>query len=179
MSEGLGTIERLFQEFRSKVVHCRNKANSDMADIQDAYSRHYRLRERYRYEAPTLNSTEKAALRKVFEDDKFIAGIGKVRGIGDHVETGCVVLRHIDNSPFTVTAASSAAAVFADRCVHLYDTDGRQHRIDHLEWLTEAEQRIGRAIENARGARRYFTKVRARSRCVANAGPRSVDGTLR
>jgi hypothetical protein len=151
MTDGLERIEKLFEKVRSKVAHCRNEATSDMADIQDAYSRLYRLRERYRYEAPTLDPTERAALRKVFEDDTFIEGMGRVRGIGDHVETGCVVLRHIDNSPFTVTAASSAAAVFADRCVDLPDTDGHRHRVDHLEWLTEAEQRIGRAIEKAKG----------------------------
>jgi hypothetical protein len=111
MTDGLERIEKLFQEFRSKVAHCRDKDLSDMADIQDAYSRLNRLRDRYRYEASTLNPTERAALRRVFEDDEFIEGMGKVRVIGDHVERGGAVLRHTNNSPFTITSESSAAAV--------------------------------------------------------------------
>ena len=75
---------------------------SDMADIQDAYSRLYRLRERYRHEAASLDPNERAALRKVFENDRFIEGMGKVRAISDHVEKGLTVLRHTDNSPFSV-----------------------------------------------------------------------------
>jgi hypothetical protein len=121
-----------------------------MADIRDAYDRPYRLRERYKREAPTLSPTQKSALQKVFEEDVFIEGMCKMRGIGAHVETGLTVLRQTDNSPFEVNAASSAAAVFADRCVYLTDTDGECQRIDHLERLTVAEERIARAIAKAK-----------------------------
>jgi hypothetical protein len=152
MTLSLERIGKLLQEFTDKVSRCRDKDNSNMADIQDAYSRLIRLRERYRYEGESLDPAEKAALSKVFEDDTFIEGMGKVRLIADHVETGDAVLRHTDNSPFTITSASSAAAVFANRCVYLSDTDGVPHRWDHLEHLTEAERRITRAFEKAKGA---------------------------
>jgi hypothetical protein len=48
------------------------------------------------------------------------------------------------------TAESSAAAVFADRCVYLTDRHGITHPYDHHRQLTEAEQRIARAIAKAK-----------------------------
>ena len=152
MTEGLKRVEQEAQEFRDKVEQCRDKANSSMADIKDAYSRLHRLRDRYQYEAHkvlSLEPGEKEALRKVFEDDTFIKGMGKVRGISEHVEMGEVVLRQTDGSALK-SQLPSAAAVFADRCVHLFDTAGDRHRVDHLERLTEAERRISRAMAKAR-----------------------------
>jgi hypothetical protein len=83
MSGRLERIEQEFEAFRSKVEHCRDEANSNMADIRNAYDRIYSLSQRYLYEsnAHTLSPTEEAALRKVFREDKFIASVGKVRGI--------------------------------------------------------------------------------------------------
>jgi hypothetical protein len=76
-----------------------------MGDIRDAYERFYRLRERYNYEANAraLSQTEEAALRRVFENDKSIESVGRVRGISEHVETGCVDLLDTDNVSFTLT----------------------------------------------------------------------------
>jgi hypothetical protein len=54
MTDSLERIGKLFQEFRDKVSQCREKDNSNMADIQDAYSRLYRLRERYSHETVPL-----------------------------------------------------------------------------------------------------------------------------
>jgi hypothetical protein len=147
MSEGLKKVGKELQAFSDKVDQCRDQNNSDMADIHDCYSRLYRAQERYRYEAPTLERAERAPLRKVFEDDKFIQGMFYVRLIGDHVEKGNAVLRHTDNSPFTITSASSAAAVFSARCVRLLDVHGFAHSWDHVKNLTEAESRITRAFE--------------------------------
>jgi hypothetical protein len=152
MTGSLEKIERAFQEFSAKVAHCRDETRSDMADIQDAYSRLVRLRERYKHEAPALGSTAKAALSKVFDNDPFIEGMCKARVIGDHVKAKEPVLRHIDNSPIEITASTSGATLFAGRCVELTDTRGQRHRIDHLAFLTEAETRIARAIANARAA---------------------------
>jgi len=131
-----------------------DEAKSDMEDIRDAYERFYRLRERYEHEsnARTLGQTEEEALRKVFREDKFIESVGRVRGISAHVETGDVELLGLDKVAFRLTAESSAAAVYAARCVHLTDTQGRIQRINHLNWLTEAENRIARAIAKAKEA---------------------------
>jgi hypothetical protein len=153
MSDGLKRVGKEVKAFSSKVAQCRNEDNSDMSDIQDAYSRLIRARDRYLYEAKhRLAAAEKAALQKVFEDDKFIEGMGKVRGIADHVEIGEVIIRDTNNAPFTITPASSAAAVFADRCVNLTDVEGVTHRWDHLEVLTEADDRVTRALKNAKGS---------------------------
>src|SRR6478672_11917974 len=121
MTDGLERIEKEFEVFRSKVEHCRDEANSNMADIRDAYHRFYSLCERYEHEdeAGTLSPTEAAALRKVFRENKFIASVGFVRGIGAHVVTGDVELLDPDYKAFTLTPASSEAAVFAGRCVRL------------------------------------------------------------
>jgi Tfp pilus assembly protein PilE len=155
MTDGLERIDEAFEEFRFLVEHCRNEAKSDMADIRDAYERFYRLRERYEHEdeARTLSQTEEAALRKVFREDKFIERVGRVRGVSAHVETGDVELLDPDKVGFTLTAKSSAAAMFAERCAHLTDKQGQIQRLNHLKWLTEAEARIARAIANAREGR--------------------------
>jgi hypothetical protein len=148
MTGRLERIEKAFEEFRSKIADCRHEATSDMADIRDAYERFYRLRERYEHEANerSLSPTEHAALRKVFEGDKFIESVGKVRGISEHVETGDVELFDTDYVSATITAKSSAAVVFAARTALLIDNSGQIYRLNHLKWLTEAENRIARAI---------------------------------
>jgi hypothetical protein len=153
MTDSLGRIKREFEAFRSKVSDCRDLTRSDMADIRDAYERFYHLCERYDYEkeAGTLSPTEEAALRKVFSKNKFIVSVGRVRGIGAHVETGDVELLDPDKNSFRLTAKSSAAALFAAPYVRLTDKQGQIQRINHLRWLTEAENRIARAITKAKG----------------------------
>ena len=85
-----------------------------------------------------LSPAENAALSRVFYDDAFIEGMGRVRGIADHVETGETVLRHTDGSAFTITAATSSAVLFASRLVYLTDKEGVRQPWDHLKQLTEA-----------------------------------------
>jgi hypothetical protein len=81
----------------------------------------------------------------VFEHHVFIDSMGKIRGIGEHVHMGdAVVLRDINNVPFTVTPASSAELVFSAPVVQLPDIDGESHRLDHVEYLTRAEHLINR-----------------------------------
>ena len=73
MTDGFRKIEKRFETFREKVSQC-HEANSTMDDIEDAYSRLYRLRNRYEYERNkrALDPTELAPLRKVFEENNFI-----------------------------------------------------------------------------------------------------------
>ena len=92
-------IEKAFEEFRSKVEQCRDATKSDMADIQDAYSRLVRLRERYKHEALGLSAAAKQALSKVFDHNAFIESMGNVRVIGDHVTSRDPLLRHIGGQP--------------------------------------------------------------------------------
>jgi hypothetical protein len=147
MTDALKRIEEEFEEFRSLVEHCRNEATPDMAVIKDAYDRFYRLSERYEHEhdAHTLSPTEEAALRKVFKKNKVIESVGRLRAIGAHVETGDVELLDPNKVSFTLTAASSEAALFAAPCVNLTDKKGQIIRINHIRWLTEAVDRIARA----------------------------------
>jgi len=56
-----------------------------------------------------------------------------------------------DKNSFRLTAKSSAAALFAAPYVRLTDKQGQIQRINHLRWLTEAENRIARAITKAKG----------------------------
>ena len=86
---------------------------------------------------------------KVFEANEFIEGIGRLRGIAEHVETGNVTLRDVHNRPYTITSASSAALVFKAPVVNLTDTTGVVHRLDHIEYLTKADRHIKRAFQRA------------------------------
>ena len=153
MTDSLKRIEKAFEQFRSLVEHCRNEATSDMADIQDAYNRLNRLRDRY-LKQKGLDPAERDALRKVFEEDNFIANMLSVRVISEHVlRTEGATLSYPDNSTFSITSASSAARVFEDRCVYLLDTKGGERRWDHLQQLTEAVDRVGRAMAKAKTSR--------------------------
>jgi predicted NodU family carbamoyl transferase len=102
MTDRFDRIEKAFDNFRSKVEQCRDEANSNMADIQDAYNCMDILRNRYKYEAyvaRSLNSTEIEPLQNVFHQYAFMEGMQKIRVIGHHV-TGDLHLYDINNSPF-------------------------------------------------------------------------------
>jgi hypothetical protein len=55
------------------------------------------------------------------------------------------------NVPFSLIPETTAARVFADRCVDLTDMQALRHRIDHLECLNKAKDRIARAISKVKG----------------------------
>jgi hypothetical protein len=124
-----------------------------MADIQDAYDRLDRLRNRYKYEADkarSLDSAEREALEKVFEKNSFIEGMCKSRVIGHHV-TGDLLLYDINHSPFELAASTSGASLYANRRVSVSDKKGERHDIDHLKSLTQAVDYIAKAIAKAKG----------------------------
>ena len=64
-------IKQVFRDFRDKVAQCRDK-DTTTADIQDAYSRLHRFRDRYLHEVQSPDPTERATVRKVFEGHNFI-----------------------------------------------------------------------------------------------------------
>jgi hypothetical protein len=155
MTDRFERIEKAFEDFRSKVEHCRDPAKSDMADIQDAYDRLNRLRNRFKYEAHiahSLDSAEMDALQKVFEKNAFIEGMCKNSVIGRHV-MGDPLLYDINYVPFELAVGVSGATVFVKRRVSVPDTKGESHDIDHLKSLSQAVECIGRAIAKAKDAK--------------------------
>ena len=54
MSSRKQQSRRGFQDFRDKVAQCRDK-DTTTADIQDAYSRLHRFRDRYLHEVKSLD----------------------------------------------------------------------------------------------------------------------------
>ena len=76
MTTGFKKIEKQYEAFREKVSQS-HEPNATMHDIEDAYSRLYRLRNRYMHEVhvtKALDPTELAPLRNVFEENNFIEG---------------------------------------------------------------------------------------------------------
>ena len=71
MTDRLERIKQVFQDFRDKIAQCRDK-DTTTADIQDAYSRLHRFRDRYLHEVQSPDPTERATVRKVFEGHNFI-----------------------------------------------------------------------------------------------------------
>jgi hypothetical protein len=148
-------IEEAFEDFRSKVVELCDGPNLKKADIQDAYDRLNRLRDRYwheAYRARSLNSTEREALQKVFEENAFIEGMCKLRVIAHHV-TGDLLIYDINYSAFELVAGTSGATAFAKPRVTLIDKNGQSHDIDHLKSLTQAVDLIARAMAKAKASR--------------------------
>ncbi len=104
MTDGLKRVGKYVTAFSEKVAQCQNE-NSTMSDIQDAYSRLHRCRDRYMHEAyiaKSLDRRERTALGKVFENNNFIESMLKnVRQIGDHVlKRGGATLYRADQSSF-------------------------------------------------------------------------------
>jgi hypothetical protein len=71
MTDRLERIKQVFQDFRDKVAQCRHN-DTTTADIQDAYSRLHRFRDRYLHEVQSPDPTDRATVRKVFEGHNFI-----------------------------------------------------------------------------------------------------------
>jgi hypothetical protein len=155
MSEALERIRRLAQDFTELVERCRIcntiAVPIKTADLQDAYSRLNRLRERYIREKKYLTASEHQALSKVFEHDTFIEGLITIRVVGDHVEqrTNPVVIYTRANVPLEFCVETSAMAVFAGPIVRLPDIHGQSQTINHLENLLEADKRVQKALARA------------------------------
>jgi hypothetical protein len=154
MTEALERIAAYFEEFREAVNDCRTAASFRAADWKEAYGALGRLRDRYVHERETSTSEERLALEKVFENDTFIEGMMEVRQVSEHVvrRSPGPLIRTTGNVPIQLTVESSAMAIFSAPIVILRDITNVPHRVDHLKMLEEAEQRIGAALERARGS---------------------------
>ena len=150
MTEALMRIDEDFMAFRDAVARCKSASAFQRADLQDAYARLARVRDRYLKERPVLARSEQRALARVFDDDTFFQGMMDLRQVGEHVvkRTGPTV-RTIGNAPIDLDCETSARSAFAAPEVTLADTRGESHRIDHLELLQEADRRIQTALRNA------------------------------
>ena len=151
ISEAFQRIESYFEDFRTAVEKCRTAGDFIAADWQDTYARFARLRNRYLKEKDNLKPSELQALSKVFEYDTFTEGMMEIRNVGEHVAKRVdFTIRTTSNAPITLSIESSARAFFTASTVFLDDTDGKKHRVDHLEMLSEMEKRIDSAITRAR-----------------------------
>lgn len=151
MTEALARIEQDFEAFRDAVVRCRSAVVFRRADLQDAYGRLARVRDRYLKEKDALDPSERPALEKAMESDTFFRGMMDFRQVGEHVtKRRELTIRTVDNVPIHLDFDTSAMAAFAAPIVTLPDTQGVQHRIDHLKLLNEAEKRIGAALGRVR-----------------------------
>jgi hypothetical protein len=149
MTDGLKRIEKEILAFSDEVAQCQD--TDDMAVIQDAYHRLNVAWSRYGVEKETLRRPARNAFGKVFERDKFMEGMGEVRGISEHIlPKDGTVLTYPDGSNFRITSASSAAAMFANPRPVLIDADGKERRWDHPRHLAEAERRMTRALGRAK-----------------------------
>lgn len=153
MSEALDRILDYARAFSDGVARCRATI-FNAADVQDAYNRLSRLRDRYRHEKRErrLDPVEEQALRKVFEEDPFIEGMLDGRQIGEHVQKRSgsePVVRLWTNSPIPLSVETSAGSFFAGPISVVHDVQGKPHSVNHLEQLGEAEKRVQRAISLA------------------------------
>ena len=148
MSKALARIEEYFEAFCEKTEQCRVTENIVSADLQDAYSRLSRLRDRYLKEKSSLLQSERDALSKVFENDTFIKGMMDVRQVSEHVKKReLAVFRSLTNVPIELSSKVSAISMFAGKTVTLEDKDGKEHIIHHIKSLKEAVKRISGALE--------------------------------
>lgn len=150
---GVDRIVQYFEEFCAGLKRCQEAETFVRADLLDVYERLARLRERFIFEKEhkTLTNSEEHALSKVFQKDTFMKGLMNTRTIGAHVtqRSGEPVLYTRSNTPMTITASSSAMAVFSEPVVTLIDKEGRPGRVDHLERLLEAQRRIKKVLDRA------------------------------
>ena len=152
-SEALQRIEKVFRDFRAAIERCRKSQPGEPADLQDAYSRLARLRERYEREKDhrNLNQTELEPLSNVFVHNKFIEGLMNIRNVGDHVEMHeNFFVSTPDMQIWDFEVGSSAFAFFSGPAPNVVDIAGVSRRIDHVNWLGEAEKLIDRAIVKAK-----------------------------
>jgi hypothetical protein len=146
----LDRIATYYEEFRQSVERCCSAKTFMAGDWKGAYDALYRLKERYRHEKGNLTREQRAALYKAFEDDAFIGGMMELRQVGTHVarREGPTIYT-TGNAPITLTAESSAMAVFGGPIVRLLDNAGKPHTLDHAQRLQAAERRIGDALVKA------------------------------
>jgi hypothetical protein len=152
--EALDRIVLYFDEFCQAVNDCRTANSFRSADWKEAYGALGRLRDRYLHEEKNLAPSQQAALSKVFDNDTFIEGMMDFRQVSEHVirrEPGPLV-RTPANAPIQLTVESSAMAVFSAPIVTLPDVNKIRRTINHLDWLAEAERRIGAALQKARSS---------------------------
>lgn len=153
-SEGFRQIEAYYEAFCKGIERCRNATTFDPADLQDAYNRLNRLLGRYEQEKHYIAESQRNHLRKVFEDDAYIEGLGKIRTISEHVtrrSRDTLMIAATDRNLIEVDPEVSAMAIFTGPVASVPDIHGTQWSLDHLSILEEAERRIGAAISKARG----------------------------
>jgi hypothetical protein len=149
MSDGLSRILQEISSFSEAIDRYHSAIPYNGALCRDAYNALNRIRDRYLHERDENRSLELAedkALRKVFEEDRFIKGMLLGRQIGEHVQIDEPVIRLYTNSPIPLCAETSAGSFFGGSIASVRDVKGKTHYIDHMKQLKEAQKRIQQAL---------------------------------
>jgi hypothetical protein len=150
MSESLNRILLEVSAFSDGIERYRSTTPYNAALCRDAYTRIYRLQERFDKEKRngTLEPGEKQAFQELF-DDSFMRGMLNIRIVGDHAEktrgkehVGLLV----NGGPINLCAETSAGSFFPGPIGTVRDVEGRTYYIDHMEYLEKAEKRIQLAM---------------------------------
>ena len=148
----LKRIASYFEEFQRSVNDCRSADAFRPEHWKNAYGALGRLRDRYKVEKPNLTSEQQAALEKALENDVFFRGMMNARQVAEHVHQGDKPTMLVTSQNIPIVVKVSANALFSAPLVTLPDTSGEPKKIDHLQWLQEAEKRIKKALDNAETA---------------------------
>lgn len=147
------TIKKYLAAFEQAISRLDALETYDMNACIDAYEALHRLRDRVKKEYSTLNSNQKSHLDKFFSNDIFAKGMSNIRTVGAHVQKrdGVETLTIVttSNQPIELPIETSALQVFEDQIVTLEDVHDVPCRLDHKEWLSEAQKRAAAAITNA------------------------------
>jgi len=150
----LALIIKDARDFFDKV-DCIAKAPAyNEADCKDAYTRFYRVVNRYNDQKAELKPGERAALEKFFDKDKFPRDAISLRTIADHRthRTGAEVPLFTRGS-IPLVAETSAGSLFSNRCFRVPNPNPlikEVKRVDHLDdILKELERGLKKAIEAA------------------------------
>ena len=123
-----GPLERIqcyFAEFQASVEACRSADDASRPErLKNAYGALHRLRDRYRREKKQkrLSPWQQPPLEKVFEKDKFIESMMRIRQVSEHVVASePSSFRTPDNVPL------GRRGSFGGRDVRCADRDGARH----------------------------------------------------
>lgn len=142
MNDSENRIANNFKEFQDSLRECEN--SNDSRKFKDAYNSLSRLRDRYNHENDKkgLDGSPFKILENSFNEDVYIRGMMTLRQIAEHVQIKEPVIYTSNNSPIYLDASCSAGSVFEGGYAIVTDTEGNSHRLDHLERLNDANQRI-------------------------------------
>jgi hypothetical protein len=97
MSDGFNRILQDARELFKGIQRYRTTIPHDVSLCRDAYTKFYRLKERFTKESnnKTLDPVEEKALKELF-DERLITDIKEIRKIGDHTRVVDILLSNFE-----------------------------------------------------------------------------------